>query len=67
MQRILQSKCFPANYGFLGPCNDGERSFSTKETIQRKYTPSKQVYKPYTAVETRMQSRLGPWLPVKLI
>ena len=37
---------------FLEPCNDGERSFSTKETVQRKYTPSKQVYKPYTAVET---------------
>jgi hypothetical protein len=53
--------------GFLGPCNDGERSFSTQETVQQKYTPNKQVHKPYTAVETRVQSRLGPWLPVKLI
>jgi hypothetical protein len=34
------------------PWNDGGRSFSTKETVQQKYTPNKQVNKPYKAVET---------------
>src|SRR5215207_6223189 len=32
------------------PWNDGRRSFSTKETVQQKYTPNEQVYKPYKAV-----------------
>jgi hypothetical protein len=51
------------------PWNDGGRSFSTKETVQQKYTPNQQVNKPYKAVETRIvsQSRAAPWLPVKLI
>jgi len=36
---------------------------------EQKYTPNQQVYKPYTAMETRVQSqsRTAPWLPVKLI
>jgi hypothetical protein len=51
------------------PWNDGGRSFSTKETVQQKYTPNEQVNKPYKAVETHelLQSRGAPWLPVKLI
>jgi len=51
------------------PWNDGGRSFSTKETMQQKYTPNEQVNKPYKAMETRnvSQSRAAPWLPVKLI
>jgi hypothetical protein len=34
------------------PWNDGGSSFSTKETVQQKYTPNQQVYKPYKAMET---------------
>ena len=34
------------------PRNDGGRSFSTKETVQQKYTRNEQVNKPYKAVET---------------
>jgi len=51
------------------PWNDGGRSFSTKETVQQKYTPNQQVNKPYKAMETRTmsQSRAAPWLPVQLI
>ena len=51
------------------PRNDGERSFSTRETVEQKYTPNQQVNKPYKAVETRIvsQSRGEPWLPVQLI
>ena len=51
------------------PWNDGERSFSTKETVEQKYTPNQQVNKPYKAMETRnvSQSRAAPWLPVQLI
>jgi hypothetical protein len=51
------------------PWNDGERSFSTKETVPQKYTPNQQVNKPYKAMETHklLWSRSAPWLPVKLI
>src|SRR5512134_1674522 len=34
------------------PWNDGKRSFSTKETVQQKYTPNEQGNKPYKAVAT---------------
>ena len=34
------------------PWNDGGRSFSTRETVQQKYTLNEQVHKPYKAVET---------------
>jgi hypothetical protein len=49
------------------PWNDSGRSFSTKETVQQKYTLNQQVNKPYKAVETRImsQSRGAPWLPVE--
>jgi hypothetical protein len=38
------------------PSNDGVRSFSTKETVQQKYTPNEQVNKPNKAMETRSQA-----------
>jgi hypothetical protein len=42
----------PRTHLSTGPWNDGGRSFSTKETVQQKYTPNKQGNKPYKAMET---------------
>jgi hypothetical protein len=70
-QKKLEAKKTPENaaesLASSAPWNDGERSFSAKETVQQKYTPNEQVHKPYKAVETRIvsQSRGAPWLPVE--
>jgi flagellar biosynthesis component FlhA len=55
-QKKLQKTRTQSAQPSAAPSNDGVRSFSTKETIQQKYTSNQQVHKPNKAMETRSQA-----------